>query len=119
MPRSINLHQLSDDEYSFYYPGKREKMLYMPIEKKYIKLNFMYPVDLKSIEINGQNINDIEVYINKIDINVGYDNQKMYKVEYAEKYIWNINCQKVTSINISANIKNGDSSKLTIKLVKG
>lgn len=119
MPRSINLHQLSDDEYSFYYPGKREKTLYMPIEKKYIKLNFMYPVDLKSIEINGQNINDIEVYINKIDINVGYDNQKMYKVEYAEKYIWNINCQKVTSINISANIKNGDSSKLTIKLVKG
>lgn len=118
MPRTIDLQKVNDGEYSFNYPSKKENTLYMPIEKKYIKLNFMYPVDLKSIEINGENINDLEVYINKIDIDVGYDNQKMYKVEYDEKFIWNVNCQKVTSINIHADIKNGDSSKLMIKLVK-
>lgn len=120
MPRSINLNKIDNYTFIFTYPSKKEKnsFLNMPIEKDYIKLNFMYPVDIKTIEITGKNIEDVDVYINKINSELGYDDQKMYKINYKNKYVWDVNYKKVTSLNISADINGGKSSQLTIKFTK-
>lgn len=120
MPRTIDLKKINETTFTFNYPKSQDKnsFLTMPIYEDYIKLNFMYPVDIKSIEITGDNINNINIYINKIDEELGYDDKKMYKVDYDQKYIWNLDCEKVSSINIHADIKNGTSSNLTIKIVK-
>ena len=120
MPRNINLQKINYDTYTFNYPSVNSKnsFLYMPINEKYIKLNFMYPVDLKNIEITGDNINNIDIYINKINEELGYDDQKMHHVTANNNNIWNINYNQVTSINLHIDIKNGDSSAITIKFIK-
>ena len=40
------------------------------------------------------------------------------KVDSIDNNIWEINCKNVTTINIHADIKDGSSSKMNIKIVK-
>ena len=121
MPRTINLKKINDNEFAFVYPNSKEKdsFLNMPFYENYIKLNFLYPINIKTIEITSDdnNIDNINLYINKINLELGYDDNLIHKVKYSEKYIWNINSKKVTSINIHADIKNGSSSNINMKIV--
>lgn len=120
MPRSINLKRIDDETFTFTYPKSdaKDSFLWMPLREKYIKLNFMYPVDIDYVEIDGEKVKNANLYIQKIDQLLNYDNQKFFKVEYSEKYKWFIDTKKVTSISLHLDIKNGSKAEITIKIKK-
>lgn len=118
MPFSINLKKLNSNNYQITYPNVSEEksFLYLPILKKYIKLNLEEPSDIKNIVITGNNIEEIELFVNYLDPVLNYDTQEMVSLGVRkESFVWEIdNYSKITSINISAKIKGGLSQDLSI-----
>ena len=116
MPRNINLKKISENEFTFIYPSSKNKLLSMPIREDYVKLNFMYPIDINSIEVTGDNIKNANLYINKIDEFLGYDTQNFYKIEGTNSFI--VNKNSVTSINIHIDFKENTNSLIKIRIIK-
>ena len=73
-------------------------------------------MDIENIEIIGEDIEEIEIFVNCIDKQLEFDTQEMFSLGIQKgQFSWsNINIKNITSINISAKIKKGKSSKLTI-----
>lgn len=119
LPYSLKPQKLGDNYYKISYPSKNsvDSFLTKPINKKYIKLNFKFPIKLKSIEISGDNIKNIEIYTSSINSDLGYDDQSLNSIgKKSNNFVWNLDgTQEISSININANISGGKSSDLYIK----
>ena len=118
MPYSLLPEKVDKNTYTITYPNKKAELsfLYLPVEKDYIKLNLEYPIDINKIKIEGENIKNINIWVNTINEELGYDDQVMKDLGIKKKeFVWELNGnEKVTSINISAKIKNGKQQKLKI-----
>lgn len=118
LPYSLQPKKSSDNSYIISYPSKNSKnsFLYLPVNKNYVKLNLEDPLDIENIEIIGEDIEEIEIFVNCIDKQLEFDTQEMFSLGIQKgQFSWsNINIKNITSINISAKIKKGKSSKLTI-----
>lgn len=119
LPYSLKPQKLEDNYYKISYPSKNsvDSFLTKPINKKYVKLNFKFPIKLKSIEISGDNIKNIEIYTSSINSDLGYDDQSLNSIgKKSNNFVWNLDgTQEISSININANISGGKSSDLYIK----
>ncbi|MBR4618229.1 MAG: SGNH/GDSL hydrolase family protein [Bacilli bacterium] len=119
-PYSLKPALIKDNEYEIIYPKENEKnsFLYLPIRKHYVKLNLKFATNIKSIKINGDNINSIELYTNSINHKLGWDDQVMKSLgKKKSNFTWKLNNNDlITSININAKVKNGKSTKLKIKI---
>ena len=90
----------------------------LPAHKPYVKLNLEEPLTISNISIEGNNIEEIELFVNKINKNLGYDDQDLYSLGVlTESFEWEVSDKElITSINISAKIKNGEQANLLIKI---
>ena len=126
VPYSLSLELLKEKNkyvtYSIDYPSNNKSdMLYMPIKKEYVKLSFEFHVDISKIEISGNNLKNCKLYLNKIDNELNYDNQKMYglKRKNGNTVIWNTkDYNNITSVNISAQTIDNNGDNLKIKFYK-
>lgn len=120
MPYKLNVKKRNENTFSFIYPNSNDKnnFLHLPIKKDYIKLNLEEPINLKNISINGDNIEEMEIFITKINKNLGYDDKEMFSLGVKNNnFNWSLNDDElVTSININAKITNGENSSLSITL---
>lgn len=120
MPYSLKPKRDNDNVYVITYPSldSENSFLTLPVNKKYIKLNLEDPLQIDNIEISGNDIEEIEIFINYIDKELDYDTQKMISLgTKKDDFIWNLdNSLEITSINISAKIKDGKSQRLTITI---
>jgi len=89
-------------KYEITYPNTT--LLSLPINEEYIKLNLKYEINIKSIkiEINEENINDIQIYTNQINPELGYDDKVMkFREKNSEQNLWILDeNESITSINI-------------------
>lgn len=110
----------TEDEvkYQITYP-ENSNMLYMPLKKRYLKLSLEYPVSIKEINLKSKNLKNAEIYVGKIDKNLGYDNQSLYHISSKQKgnnIKFQINSNElITSINISADTIKNEKIEITIK----
>ncbi|MCI9434387.1 MAG: SGNH/GDSL hydrolase family protein [Bacilli bacterium] len=120
MPHMLNVIKVSDNMYSFVYPASETEraFLTLPAHKPYVKLNLEEPLTISNISIEGNNIEEIELFVNKINKNLGYDDQDLYSLGVlTESFEWEVSDKElITSINISAKIKNGEQANLLIKI---
>lgn len=120
MPHMLNVHKESVDTYSFVYPASdtEKAFLTLPVHKPYVKLNLEEPLIISNISIEGNNIEEIEVFVNKINKDLGYDDQNLYSLGIlTENFEWKVSDKDlITSINVSAKIKNGEQTDLLIKI---
>ncbi len=115
LPYMLDAKLIDNNTYEFIYPkkGTENAFLTLPIKKPYVKLNLKYPKKITRIEITGENIESIHLFTNQINKELGYDDNKLK--DFGEKegsYVWKIKDEEITSINISAKIKNDDEKKL-------
>ena len=74
----------------------------------YIKLNLEFPVSINSLEIDNSKS---EIYVSVIDEKLGFDTQKLIKLEKKNnKFIIPSN-YKISTINIT-NLKNNNKLKI-------
>lgn len=123
MPYDMSLKLISETneytEYEFCYPKNSDETLYMPIQKDYIKLSLQYPINISKIEINGENIKSSELYFTYRNTKLNFDDTDLVKKgkRNGEKCVWNFDDESlVTSINISAKMKNNNENKIVIKI---
>lgn len=111
LPYNINLKKNKETnkyiEYTFDNQNNENK-LYLPINEYYIKLNLEFPVSINSLEIDNSKS---EIYVSVIDEKLGFDTQKLIKLEKKNnKFIIPSN-YKISTINIT-NLKNNNKLKI-------
>lgn len=120
MPYKLNVKRTNENTYNFTYPNSNNKddFLSLRINKDYVKLNLEEPIALRNISIAGVDVEEIEVFINTIDKNLGYDTQKLFSLgKQKDKFYWELDGNElVTSINVNAKIKDGKQAILGIEL---
>lgn len=102
---------------NFNYPYKN--LLYMPIKEEYMQLNLEYPVALKSVNLQGNDLKSAKIYVTTVDNKLGFDTQELKFVGEAtgQNLYFNINEDElITSICISADI--GAKSNLSVIIKK-
>lgn len=103
--------QQKGSEIEFIYPASIEKnrFLYMPIKKAYIKLSFDVPININSIKIYGEMLasESGEIYATYENSQKGYDSQELEKLgnfkEGSEKVA--VELSNITSLCIHIDIK--------------
>lgn len=123
----LNVTKVKNNVFEFEYPAQEKKrtvdskFLYYPIEKEYVKLNLEYPKDIKKIIVTGSSLNDVEVYVNTIDSEYGFDiNEVFQRVTSCKKVnsnTYEVN-KKITSVNIHAVFKNDKDRKIKIEFIE-
>ncbi len=120
MPYKLNVNKIDENTFNFIYPNSNDKnnFLHLPIKKNYIKLSLENPVYIKNISVSGDNIEEMEIFITKINKDLGYDDKELFSLGAKnENFYWSLDEDElITSINISAKITNGNQSKLSITL---
>ncbi len=120
MPYKLDVKKVNENSYNFIYPNSNDKnnFLHLPINKNYIKLNLEEPIKLKNISIKGDNVEEMEIFITKINKDLGYDDKELFSLGAKnENFYWSLDEDElITSINVSAKITNGNQSKLSITL---
>lgn len=121
----LNINKIDDNKYEFEYPISETKrtlnsnFLYYPIKRNYVKLNLEYPVDVEKVIISGDNLKNVELYVNKIDENVGFDidvaSQKLTKIK-KENNEFIIN-KRISSLNISAEFYDQGNRNISIEFL--
>lgn len=120
MPFNLNVKKVKENKYTLIYPSlhNKDSFLNLPIKQNYVKLNLEEPIVLKKIFITSNNIEKIELFVNRIDENLGYDTQEFISIGLKHNnFYWELdNSALITSINISAETCNGKQAELTITL---
>ena len=121
----LNINKIDDNKYEFEYPISETKktlnsnFLYYPIRRNYVKLNLEYPVDVEKVIISGDNLKNVELYVNKIDEDVGFDiddaSQKLTKIK-KENNEFIIN-KRISSLNISAEFYDQGNRNISIEFL--
>lgn len=121
----LNIYRIDNSKYEFEYPTievdrtVNSNFLYYPIKCNYVKLNLEYSVDVKKVRISGDNLKNVELYVNKIDENVGFDiddaSQKLTKIK-KENNEFIIN-KKISSLNISAEFYDQEDRNISIEFL--
>jgi len=83
--------------------------LTIPLGKKYVKLNFKYPVRLSSVKIEGEDLLSISIWTLGINEKLGFDDQKPVKWPRGRE-------RRVTSLLISAKTVDGKQTPLTVTI---
>lgn len=112
-----------ENKFSFIYPKeKKNNLLYLPLNKNYVKLNLEFPKNIKEIKITGNNLKHAKLYLNTIDekTNIDLDSarQRFYIPNLtADKKSWIIN-KKVSSLNIIADFEASSDRKIEIEIIE-
>lgn len=122
----LNITKKDNYNYIVEYPKKEDNQteysnfLYLPIKKNYIKLNLEYPININKVKITGNKLKDVDLYVNLINEEVGFDldhaTQKLTRIKN-DNNIFNIN-KKITSLNISADFFDESDRLLKIEFIK-
>ncbi len=130
-PQAVSLSPQSA-EYTITYPSEKlseEKQykshgkeivpyfLTIPLGEHYIRVSFENPVDLKSVEIRGEDIDDIELFYAKINEELGYDDHTLspFGKKSDGAYLWTDDTPyRVTGLCLRADIKDGAEAELTL-----
>ena len=136
LPGKIDLKQEAKTEksvtYSLQYPSEISThqweeitidpyLITYPLGKRYIKLSFAQPVDIKSVEITGDKVNNIELYYTKINENLNYDDHTImpFGVLSSDGTVLNDSSKdKVTSLCVHADCIDNDGSEIRIVINK-
>jgi len=116
-------------QYTIEYPDQSSKadpkagvhgnFLTHPLGKKYVKLNFKYPVRLSGVQIEGEDLLSAEVYTLAINEKLGFDDQKPVRLggRRGNRCTWEDGSGRyVTSLLISAKTKDGKQAALTVTI---
>ena len=90
----------------------------MPIKEEYMQLNLEYPVALKSVNLQGNDLKSAKIYVTTVDNKLGFDTQGLKFVGEAagQNLYFNINEDElITSICISADIEAKGNLSVIIK----
>ena len=98
--------QSSEPDYENYAHGN---FLTHPLHKKYVKLNFKYPVRLSCVKIEGEALLSAQVWTLGINEKLGFDDQKPVKWTGRDR-------RDVTSLLISAKTIHGRQATLTVTI---
>ncbi|MBQ7654807.1 MAG: SGNH/GDSL hydrolase family protein [Clostridia bacterium] len=136
LPEKLNLSERVKTEnsasYSLEYPSEMRKYEWMgyqfdsyllnyPLGDDYIKLSFAQPVDIKSVEITGDKVQNIDLYYTRLNEKLRYDDHSIlpFGTKSADGKVWtDTSSDKVMSLCIHADCINNDGSKLQIKINK-
>lgn len=136
MPGDLSLEKMNETfdsvEYSLNYPSEVNKhkwynytfesyFLNYPLGDDYIKLSFAQPVDIKSVEITGDKVQNIDLYYTRLNEKLRYDDHSIlpFGTKSADGKVWtDTSSDKVMSLCIHADCINNDGSKLQIKINK-
>jgi len=91
--------------------------LALPLNKKYVKLNFKYPVKLSSVKIEGENLLSAEARTLAINHKLGFDDQKPVSLGKRKGFscVWEDESGRdVTSLLVSAKTADGKQAALTV-----
>lgn len=122
----LNITKEDNYNYIIEYPKREDKQsknsnfLYLPIKKNYIKLNLEYPIDVHKVKITGNTLKNIDLYVNLVNEEVGFDldhaKQKLTRIENNNN-TFNIN-KKITSLNISADFFDESDRLLKVQFIR-
>lgn len=122
LPRKISANG-TIATYTITYPSSeldefgKKRFLFLPARKDYVKLNFKYPVDISSVQISGENLRSVTIYVTSINDSLGYDNQIMHELGKRDggNCTWIDNSAVyVTSLCIHAKTLNRASTDLSV-----
>ena len=103
--------QQKGQKIQFTYPASIEKnrFLYMPINKSYVKVCFEAPININEIQICGElsESESGEIYATYEDSETGYDSQELRKLGDFDKenQIISVELSDITSLCIHVNVK--------------
>jgi len=125
----------TSSQYDIYYPSQAAEavpfigphcveylydgFLRLPNGKKYVKLNFKYPVKLSCITIDGEDLLSAEVYTLAVNEDLGFDDQKPVRLgeRRGTQCVWEDGSGRyVTSLLISAKIKDKAPAYLSVSI---
>lgn len=130
-PQAVSVSPQSA-EYTIVYPSeklsdeKRYKshgkeicpyFLTIPLDEHYIRVSFETPVDLKSVEIRADDVEEIELYYARIDETLGYDDHTLqaFGTKSADAFLWtDETADRVTGLCIHADVRDGAEAKLSL-----
>lgn len=124
----LNINKKTKNVFEFEYPKKEKtkneyktKFLYYPINKNYVKLNLEYPKNVSKIKITGKNLKNVEVYVNTIDEEFGFDLNDAKRIltpcKLISKNTYKVN-KKITSVNIHVDFWTEKDRNLEIEFVE-
>lgn len=115
-PSEIRKYVLKDYDYTF-----SSYLLSYPLGEDYIKLSFAQPIDIESVQITGDKVQNIDLYYTKINEKLNYDDHSIipFGTKSADGTTWNDTTDdKVTSLCIHADCINKDGSNLKLVINK-
>lgn len=110
-----------ENKFLFTYP-EENNLLYLPLHRKYVKLNLEFPKQIKKIKITGDKLKQVELYLNTIDekTNIDLDSAKQQfyspNIESVQGE-WIVN-KKVSSLNIIADFEANSNRKIEIEIIE-
>ena len=123
----LEVNKVEKNVFEFEYPKKEDmrnstsKFLYYPIEKNYIKLNLEYPKKVSKVKITGESIKNVEVYVNTLNQEYGYDLNESRQVLTPCKKIGDGTYEvgyEITSLNISVEFFDESSREIEVRFVE-
>ena len=93
--------------------------LTLPLGKQHIRINFSHPVDLSRVELSGDGLMETELYYERINDKLGYDDHTVipFGAKEPDAFVWTDEApDRVTGLFISAEISGGAASELTLTI---
>ena len=124
----LKVEKISKNIFEFEYPKKENvkkfdttNFLYYPLEKDYIKLNLEYPKNVKKIIVISENLEEIEIYVNTIDEDYGFDINEAKGIltmcKKIKENMFEVNAE-ITSINIYAKFYDEENRNIKIEFIE-
>jgi len=133
-PRPIRESDTSS-QYGIFYPSQAAEavpfigpfggeylydgFLRLPNGKKYVKLNFKYPVRISSVRIDGEDLLSAEIYTLAVNEALGFDDQRPVRLgeRRGTQCVWADGSGRyVTSLMLSAKTKEKAPAYLSIRI---
>jgi hypothetical protein len=110
--------------YEIKYPAKdaADSFLYQPLKQDYVKICFQYPVDIKTVQMASDSLEELTLYTTRIDPRRGYDTQEMFNEgaqTAANGFVWQLDAQQVTALCFSAKTSDNASARIVVTVEAG
>lgn len=120
VPYLLKLTKINDSSYIFTYPQVQESLLFMPLRKPHVQINFEMPVPLKKVRLTGPYLRKAQIWLTAVDPKDGYDRHFLHNLGEKKGFdnYWNLPDEPwtnyVNTCKITAEIKKGADSRLQL-----
>jgi hypothetical protein len=109
-----------NSSYIFTYPQDKECLLFMPLRKPHVQINFEMPVPVKKIRLTGPYLRKAQIWLTAVDPKDGYDRHLLHNLGEKKGFDnkWTLPDEPwtnhVNTCKITAEIKKGADSRLQL-----